>query len=212
MSFILDALKKSEKERQREAIPGLGDAPIVVHRTHTSIWVFAVIAALGLGVVAFAWAWWRSSAPAPIAAVATPAPSASVAPAAEPQSALAESQPATPPQTRSLAAEATRMNAATSRAQAATTPSGAVVVQSAPPVITPAPMSILAARSAGLAVPELSLELLVYSDIAAQRFVFVNGSKYVEGDTLAEGPRLVEISPEGAILSFSGQNFLLPQE
>ncbi len=85
-------------------------------------------------------------------------------------------------------------------------------MQAAPAVITPAPMSILEARAAGLSVPELSLELLVYSPEPAQRFVFINGSKYVEGETLADGPRLIEVSTEGAILSYSGQNFLLPQE
>lgn len=77
--------------------------------------------------------------------------------------------------------------------------------------MTEAPMSILEARAAGMSVPELKLELLVSSDDPRQRFVYINAAKYVEGDTLAEGPRIVEISAEGAMLTFNGQTFLLPQ-
>lgn len=104
------------------------------------------------------------------------------------------------------------MAAVSSRQTASSAATQPLVVQAAPAVITPSPMSILQARASGLAVPELRLELLVYSPEPAQRFVFINARKYVEGETLAEGPRLIEISPEGAILSYTGQNFLLPQE
>ena len=77
--------------------------------------------------------------------------------------------------------------------------------------MTPGPMSILEARAAGMAVPELTLELLVFSNNPAQRFVYINSMKYVEGESLADGPRLVEITPEGAILNYRGTDFLLPQ-
>ena len=33
MSFILDALRKSESERQQSAVPGISDVPAVVHST-----------------------------------------------------------------------------------------------------------------------------------------------------------------------------------
>ena len=220
MSFILDALKKSEKERQREAVPGISDLPIVIHQTRTSTWMVAGVAALGIGVIALVWIWWRStdnvamvSSPAP----QTPAPVVDAAPSPEPVDAAP--QPVAGASTRSLANEAARMAAvstappsAAPTAPTATPQTAPLVVQATPPVITPAPMSIIQARAAGLAVPELRLELLVYSAEPAQRFVFINGSKYVEGETLADGPRLIEVSPEGAILSYSGQNFLLPQE
>ena len=212
MSFILDALKKSEKERQREAVPGIGDLPIVIHQTRTSTWVFAVVAALGLGVIAVVWAWWRTSETGPIIASPAPATPAAVVPVAPPPvSAVVEPQPARTT-TRSLANEADRMAAATNRPPAASGAAEPLVVQATPAVITPSAMSILEARAAGMAVPDLTLELLVYSPEPAQRFVYINGGKYVEGETLTDGPRLVEISTEGAILSYRGQNFLLPQE
>jgi general secretion pathway protein B len=216
MSFILDALKKSEQERQRQGVPSIADLPIVIHRTKTSTWLVVVVAVLGLGVIALTWTWWRTSASGPVTAVATrPTPTTSVlAPAPRPTA--LETQPATQaetrPETRSLASEAARMAASASRRTAPQSSAERLVVQAAPAVITPSPMSIIEARASGLAVAELRLELLVYSPEPAQRFVFINASKYVEGDALAEGPRLIEISPEGAILSYSGQNFLLPQE
>jgi general secretion pathway protein B len=73
-------------------------------------------------------------------------------------------------------------------------------------------MSIIEARATGLAVPELTLELHVYSPEPARRFAFINSRKYVEGETLQDGPRVEEITSEGAILSFAGQNFLLPAD
>jgi len=213
VSFILDALKKSEKERQREAVPGFGDLPIVVHHARTSTWVVTLIAVLGLGVIALAWAWWRASNPGLVVASSSPVvPAATVEMTAPPAPAVVEPQPSARPETRSLANEATRIAAVTNGQSAALVAAEPLVVQAAPPVITPSPMSILQARASGMAVPELTLELLVYSPVPAQRFVYINSTKYVEGETLTDGPRVIEISTEGAILSYRGQNFLLPQE
>lgn len=204
MSFILDALKKSEKERQRDAVPGISDLPVVVHQSRTAPWLVAVIAGLSACVVALAWAWWRTSMPATVATVDTVPSVARVLPR----------QPATPPRqataqttTRSLASEATRVAAAA--AQPAPTPAGRAVPAAG--VMTAGPVSILEARSSGMAVPELALELLVFSNTPAQRFVYINSKKYVEGDSLDEGPRIVEITTEGVVLSYRGMDFLLPQ-
>jgi len=203
MSFILDALKKSEKERQRDAVPGINDLPIVVHEPRGSFWVLAVIGGLGLCIVVLAWAWWRAAMPARLAATPQPA-----------ELRVTELPPAVPPRTvapvptRNLAGEAAQ--AASRSEPAAAAPTRRVV--SAPAVVTTGPMSIVAARASGMAVPELTLELHVYSPETARRFVFINSRKYVEGETLREGPRVEEITSEGAILSFAGQNFLLPRD
>ena len=75
------------------------------------------------------------------------------------------------------------------------------------------PMLTLAQyRASGGALPELNLELHVYSPTAAERFVFINSSKYVEGQTLAEGPRLGAITQDGAVLVHEGRSLLLPRE
>ena len=42
MSFILDALRKSENERQRGAVPGISDIPAVVKNNSIPKWVICV--------------------------------------------------------------------------------------------------------------------------------------------------------------------------
>jgi hypothetical protein len=55
----------------------------------------------------------------------------------------------------------------------------------------------------------LRLDVLVYSESAAERMVFINGRKYVEGQ-MVDGPVLLEsITREGAVLSHEGQRLLL---
>ena len=63
-----------------------------------------------------------------------------------------------------------------------------------------------------LQLPDMHLDIHVYSGQPADRFVFINMSKYKERATLAEGPRVKEITPEGVILEFGGNDFLLPRE
>jgi general secretion pathway protein B len=213
MSFILDALKKSEKERQRDAIPGISDLPMVVQQTRAPAWIIATIAGLGLCVVVLSWAWWRSASPTTEVASS---PTPSERPIQSPSRA-AVMPTASQSTTRSLADEATQAKAADSSPAQASPNESQVPLSRIAPVsppkggMTPGPMSILEARAAGTAVPELTLELLVFSSNPAQRFVYINSMKYVEGESLADGPRLVEITPEGAILNYRGTDFLLPQ-
>ena len=61
-------------------------------------------------------------------------------------------------------------------------------------------------------VPELHLDIHVYSALADERFVFVNSRKYKEGDTLQEGPHVDRITPDAVELSFRGNRFALPRQ
>jgi len=58
-------------------------------------------------------------------------------------------------------------------------------------------------------LPELHLNIHVYADRAADRFVLVNGQRFTVGEDLASGARLVEIRREGAIVDFRDYRFLL---
>jgi general secretion pathway protein B len=83
MSFILDALKKSEIERQRQAIPGLMDAQPAPPRPRFPLWAIALCALLAINVVVLAWVLTRGSS-SPSAAAQTagvPASAASAVPA-----------------------------------------------------------------------------------------------------------------------------------
>ncbi|TVR95691.1 MAG: hypothetical protein EA418_07260 [Wenzhouxiangellaceae bacterium] len=58
-------------------------------------------------------------------------------------------------------------------------------------------------------MPELRLTIHVYSADESQRFVLVNGERFVVGDRLADGARLVDIRREGAVVDFRDYRFLL---
>jgi general secretion pathway protein B len=83
MSFILDALKKSELERQRQAIPGLVDAGFVRPRARLPLWVLglSVLLAVNLLVlsVVLLRGWWAPRTPQPVPAVAAPPTAAAAA-------------------------------------------------------------------------------------------------------------------------------------
>lgn len=66
--------------------------------------------------------------------------------------------------------------------------------------------------SGSLGLPDMHIDLHVYSNNPAERFVFINMSEYREQDTTEEGPRLQRITPEGALLEYRGSTFLLARD
>ena len=62
----------------------------------------------------------------------------------------------------------------------------------------------------GQQIPEANLSLHVFDGVPAKRFVFVNGQRGSEGETLPNGLRIEEIIGDGAILSWNGTRFLVP--
>lgn len=127
MSFILDALRKSEHERQRQSGPALVETPVAAPATRTNRWataaiVLLVINLIALGVVlltksrdeeiATATPQGSGASPTPStsagptgsAPVATPAPAASAPPseesATQAQPPVARAAPAPPPMMR----------------------------------------------------------------------------------------------------------------
>ncbi len=56
--------------------------------------------------------------------------------------------------------------------------------------------------------PTLSVDVHVYNDDPQRRFVILNGKRYREGDTLAEGPKLVAIVANGVVLDWRGERVL----
>ena len=231
MSFILDALRKSETERQKAQVPGIGDAPLVVHQKHVPRWAVGLIACLSAGLVVLGWFWLRDSGTdmgqdaaglaasstqtttsgAASSALTSGGGAASSTPPAVPIAAMA---PVARPdgEVRDLSAEARQITVAPDPASAGS-PTAQTAAEQATPEAFAAPMLTLAQyRATGGALPELNLELHVYSPAAAERFVFINSSKYVEGQTLAEGPLLGAITEDGAVLVHQGRSLLLPRE
>jgi general secretion pathway protein B len=244
MSFILDALRKSDAERQRAATPGLADVRYAPRATRRNLWLPVLVVVLGANALFLAAQWWRKEPAAPPAA----APATVAVPSPEP---VAPSDVVAPAAIRPLAREAepvaplaepdidSEFAAAGGVAGAGTVP--APVVMEAPEIPAgmadegpasapvPAPMAAPAKPSrilpgddlptaeelmgkGVLNVPALNLDLHVYSDTPASRFVVINTRKYKEGGQLSEGPRVESITRDGVILSNQGRRFTLTRK
>ena len=206
MSFILDALRKSENERQRGAVPGISDIPAVVKNNSIPKWVIVVIAGLSVGVLSLGWAWWQSAS----------GPAAS-GPVTHPESVIPRVEPVTPPDddVRSLAREPATVEP-TPVATSPPVPTPAISATEPAPLTDPgaiaAAPNMMELLATGVSLPELNLEFHVFSGNAAERRVRINSAGYQEGDTLTEGPRVIAITIEGVVLSHNGRLFLLTPE
>jgi len=49
----------------------------------------------------------------------------------------------------------------------------------------------------------------VYDDNPAKRFVLIDMKRYAEGHALPQGPIIEHITPDGVVLSYKGQRFQL---
>ena len=272
MSFILDALRKSEHERQRQTGPAMVEAAVAPpKKPQSNRWATAAIALLVLNLVASAWCCsgnratslrrWprrrprrrplrtsrpprplrrrprrrrrlRSKRPSParcpsrrlrrhpccVRQSRRPATgrrgsleqemSADVPPM-EYEAAQAAARPPARPVRRG--ADAARFRGVRVAARGSpwrhlrTTPGGA-------PALGPANLPTADELTARGGLAEMRLELHVYSTRAQDRIVFVNGRRYREGDTTAEGATVVQITPDGAIMTAGGNRFLLTRD
>lgn len=58
--------------------------------------------------------------------------------------------------------------------------------------------------------PPVRLDVHVYNDDPARRWIMVEGRRYRESETLASGPRVIAIRVEGVIFEHAGQRVLFP--
>lgn len=216
MSFILDALRKSEHERQRSALPSLAQVPMATPVSQLPRWATLLIALLAAAVLLLAGAWWQSSrTPSPETPtravverpLAVPAPT--VAPPTAPRAAASPTGNGPSGDSRPLAEAAMPV---ANEPLAAASRVAAPVAERVPAEPAPTLPSAASLLGAGVALPPLHLELHAYAEQPSARFVFINGRRYVEGERLADGLDLVAIEPQGAVLSYSGQRFLLLPE
>ena len=113
MSFILDALRKSEHERQRQTGPALAEVPVATPKTRANVWAPIAIALLLVNLLVVGVLLIRKSmrepaaAPAAAAAVVDTAP-ASVGGAPAPVPAIAPGSAAVAPASPSLSPPVTR--------------------------------------------------------------------------------------------------------
>lgn len=220
MSFILDALKKSETDRQGNNRPGFADVPAGSAPSRAPRWIWLVSGLLGINAIVIAGLWLGSRADSPGVPPDNTARTAAAEPAAPPFAEIvsdARRDRASMPSTEAPQAALTRPPAEQQAPTTGQVPPPARRDTPATPV-TPAPDPAIvptfnALRSDGsLQLPDLHLDIHVYAENPSERFVFVNMSKYREKATLAEGPTIREINADGVILEYQGTDFLLPRE
>ena len=215
MSFILDALKKSETDRQQQGSAEFANVPVSSGDEGPPRWLWVLGGLLLVNIVVVAGLLMRPSAPA-VAQAPAPEPSppsASVAtieraPQQQFAAEIAAAKQTVLPREEPVAVEETE------RAPAST----AVTTPTAPPttVADPNPLALPTAQeviaNGSLTLPALHVDVHVYSESPTDRFVFINMTKHKEGSVLAEGPRVQRITPEGVVLSQNGITFLLPRD
>lgn len=210
MSYILDALNKSEQDRKRNRAPGLdtmhrGSTPPPPTSRPWVVWIL-LIAVVNGGFLAY-WLGTRRPATAPVPAEVTRAPA--TAPAKNP--------PRAPP---------APVNAAPAQSPAKATTAASNQQDSNGQLVTPA--DALSPESTGSAttesadnpirisdlpvdvqqqIPDMTFSSHIYSDEAKFRMVNINGRLLHEGDMVADGIRLVRITEEGVVLTFKGYTF-----
>jgi general secretion pathway protein B len=234
MSYILDALRKAERDRHRARVPTLGTVHVSGVARRIPRWPWVVVA-LGLMIVASVIVALhgkdtrQASAPPPATEMrSTPAPSAIVDRPQTLPAPVAVARPDTvkrsgadvpagsarPP--AAMSPPATQPKPPDSVGEKKSAPRVGVVVPSAPvsqPPPSPGAPRVFQEMPAPLraSLSPLKLEVLYYADVATDRMVFINGRKYVEGQTVESKAVLVHIARDGAVLSYEGQRFLLPQ-
>jgi len=257
MSFILDALKKSERERERQKQPTVVEVPYGRRNRRQPLWLMIVIALLVINCILLLLMWWHSSnTPAAAPVATTAAPTAAASSSSSLSSLPSAPHIATSPHTSEVrplldeAGEPETSDEAIAASDEAASPNASV--PAGPPLVRPTTnldravaqqqaqanasrMDSLTRNTVGggtnptrttadvptleslggngaLGLPTMRLDIHVYSTVANERFAFINGHKYQEGQVLAEGPTMERITQDGVVLNYRGQRFLLPRQ
>ena len=218
MSFILDALKKSENERQQQVpaefstVPSSQESPAVPRW----LWILGALLVVNLLVVAAVLlrpASVTSATPVtPAAAIDLPAIEPPVAAKSSPtfteQLEIArQKQPLQRAETEVPETETTRDTTIDNGFESAPAQNTRPKVQASDFAGLPALDELR--LSGRIQLPEMRIDMHVYSDAPQSRFVFINGKKYREREKTSDGPVLREITRDGVILDHQGTRFAL---
>ena len=231
MSYILDALRRADAERDRGEVPSLhtqqyGALPGDDEGRDRPLLLIGAIVFLVLALgSALAWHFWGS------ADTARPAAQGAVQPAPIPPPALPVSPPMPLPAPLAASAPTSGASQPVPGATAASTPAARHEIKHLPRASaasapdtrranrSAAPAASAPASGGGLGtlpdamrreLPPLSFGGASFSKDAASRMVIFNGRVFHEGDTLAPQLVLEQIKPKSALLSYKGYRYELP--
>ena len=232
MSYILDALRRADAERERGSVPGIHAQPVMLGEADADasrsprlgVWL-----GLGLGLVLIALlGWWllgrdapqpatlpiatpslpitappvMVAAPAPVIAP-VPAAVAAPAPMALPTPAAVADAARKPPLKVAAATPAKPAPAASKSAARS-----AVLPASAPPATEPRVYALSELPDEiRRELPTLAVGGAMYSQNPANRMLIVNGQTFHEGDKLAPGLALEQIRLKSAVLEYKGYRY-----
>jgi general secretion pathway protein B len=233
MSYILDALRKADAERERGTVPGIHAQPIFAGAPASAAarsgipmwaWIGAALLVLGLAAVA-AWAWLGngSTPPAVARSAAPPAPAAAPVTASVPVVPAPTPTPSPAPTTAAVASVPSAAPVARKPAVAAAAPKP-VVAEPRPAPMPASPASAKAGDSYDenrvyalkelpddirSQLPAVSVGGSMYSVKKADRILIINGQVLHEGDAVAPGLMLEQIRLKAAVLAFKGYRYAI---
>ena len=224
MSYILEALKKSDQQRQRGATPTLQVAQVTVAAPRRPMFIYyGLLAAVLLGAgITIGWLRpWQPEQPLAATTLLGTEPVAAPAPLT------------TPPETLSKTAQEFPAPKLTQAGQAvpvagAMKPGNAALVSSVPSAAAPIADKSMPGKSASNAgdaqeqktipmnelppqiqqeIPAMTVQLHSYSGKPSERLVYINSTRLREGESLMPGLTLEQITPDGMIFSYKGYRF-----
>ena len=227
MSYILEALKKSQAERQLGELPSIHAPQVQLHdgaasasARRTPVWLALGGVTVAVAAALLLWQPWQADAAAPAAAAVVPAVLAQAVPAplpgAAPPAAVAPAPVAAsvPP-----AATAAPVHHARPVAEPKQETPGQAV---SPPVAAPAPAAPAPAAEESVPgmrdlpepiqrqIPAIAIGGYIYSKNPADRLLLIDKVLRHEGEELAPGLVLEKLQPKAAIFSFKGYRYRVP--
>ncbi len=228
MSFILDALRKSDQQRQRQQ----GSTPMIAPAPDTqaaapALWWYGLLAAVLLGAGILIGSLQRGAP--------EPAPQAALPAATRPAMPLAATLPVAPLPVATTSVK--RAEAPVSQLAAAPAARGVPPLLAAPaPIVPTAADTVItphtaqreeSARAAATApapeggivafnelppalqqeLPKLAILVHSYASAPKARFVLIGDRKWHEEESPAPGLKLEQITPDGMIFSYKGYRF-----
>lgn len=216
MSYILDAMRKSERDRTLGEVRTV--APEQRRGPGSALLVPGITVVFGLIGLAIWYGWGQISTVNNSVRVTTPAAS-SASQVVIPEPSVARRMTVTPPALeQAITASQTTINNNLPASQTAIAETRTPV--SAPPSTVSSRVTIAQPRdwrelptTADVAekLPETLVQLRigihVYDRDPAKRLLLINGKRYIETQTLTEGAVIEEITPEGVVLNHRGTRF-----
>jgi general secretion pathway protein B len=224
MSYILEALKKSDQQRQRGATPTLQVAQVAAAAPKRPVLVYyGLLAAVLLGVgIMIGWLRpWQPEQPLAATALLGTEPIVAPAPLTAPPEMPGKTAQEFPAPNSTRAGQAVPVAGAMK-------PGNPTLVSSAPNAAAPMPDKSASEKSASIAgdaqeqkaipmnelplqiqreIPVITVQLHSYSSKPGERLVYINSTRLREGDSLMPGLTLEQITPDGMIFGYKGYRF-----